>query len=56
PPEQAEDALPILRHFADTAAEGVDAAVPEPPGTPAAEPLEARLERGVNKIAALFTQ
>ncbi|MDT0167727.1 anti-sigma factor [Pseudarthrobacter sp. BRE9] len=56
PPEQADDALPILKQFADTAAEGVDAAVPEPSGTPAAEPLEARLERGINKIAALFTQ
>ncbi|MDQ0663643.1 hypothetical protein QFZ35_002141 [Arthrobacter ulcerisalmonis] len=56
PPEQADDALPILKRFADTAAEGVAAAVPETTGRPAAESLEARLERGIKKIAALFTQ
>ncbi|MDQ0825039.1 hypothetical protein QFZ60_001212 [Arthrobacter sp. B2I5] len=56
PPEQADDALPILEQLADTATEGVDAAVPETPGRPAPESLEARLERGISKIAALFTQ
>ncbi|TQJ41634.1 hypothetical protein FBY33_3751 [Arthrobacter sp. SLBN-112] len=56
PPEQADDALPILEQLADTATEGVDAAVPETPGSPAPEPLEARLERGISKIAAMFTQ
>lgn len=56
PPEQADDALPILEQLADTATEGVDAAVPETPGSPVPEPLEARLERGISKIAAMFTQ
>ncbi|WP_235565170.1 anti-sigma factor [Arthrobacter sp. Soil764] len=56
PPEQADDALPILEQLAHTATEGVDAAVPETQGSPAAEPLEARLERGISKIAAMFTQ
>lgn len=56
PPEQADDALPILKRLADTAAEGVAADVPETTTSPAAEPLDARLERGINKIAALFTQ
>ena len=56
PPEQADDAMPILKRLADTAAEGVAAAVPEQPEGKAAEPLDARLERGITKIAALFTQ
>lgn len=54
PAEQAEDAVPILRRLAETASEGVDASIrPAPSGAPA-EPLETRLERGINKIAALF--
>lgn len=56
PAEQADDAMPILKRLADSAAEGVAAAVPERPEGHAAEPLDARLERGINKIAALFTQ
>ncbi|MGN7199153.1 anti-sigma factor [Arthrobacter sp. SAFR-044] len=56
PAEQADDAMPILKRLADSAAEGVAAAVPERPEGQAAEPLDARLERGINKIAALFTQ
>ena len=55
PAGQADDALPILKHVADAAAEGVAAAVPEPTAGESAEPLESRLERGINKIAALFT-
>ncbi|WP_324642528.1 anti-sigma factor [Pseudarthrobacter sp. LT1] len=56
PAEQADDAMPILKRLADSAAEGVAAAVPDRPEGQAAEPLDARLERGINKIAALFTQ
>ena len=56
PAGQADDALPILKRLADNAAEGVAASAPETPEGQAAEPLEARLERGLNKIAALFTQ
>ena len=56
PAGQADDALPILKRLADTAAEGVAAAAADSPAAQAAEPLEARLERGFTKIAALFTQ
>ncbi|MDQ0768471.1 hypothetical protein QF031_001220 [Pseudarthrobacter defluvii] len=56
PAAQANEALPILKRLADTAAEGVAAAVPETPEGQTAEPLETRLERGFSKIAALFTQ
>lgn len=56
PSGQADDALPILKRLADNAAEGVAASAPETAEGQAAEPLEARLERGFNKIAALFTQ
>ncbi|MBT2568493.1 anti-sigma factor [Arthrobacter sp. ISL-85] len=56
PAGQADDAMPILKRLADSAAEGVAAAVPEQRQGQAAEPLDARLERGINKIAALFTQ
>jgi anti-sigma factor RsiW len=55
PAGQADDALPLLKHMADAAAEGVAAAVPEPSAGEPGEPLESRLERGINKIAALFT-
>ena len=50
------DALPILKRMADTAAEGVAAAVPETTDGQAAEPLESRLERGFTKIAGLFSR
>ena len=56
PAAQSNQALPILKRLADSAAEGVAAAVPEPSGGQAADPLEARLERGFSKIAALFNQ
>ena len=56
PAAQANEALPILKRLADSAAEGVAAAVPEASGEQSAEPLEARLERGFSKIAALFTR
>ena len=56
PADRAGDAMPILERLADSAMEGVAASVPEQPDGQAAEPLDARLERGINKIAALFTQ
>lgn len=56
PAEQADDALPILQQRAETASEGVLAAVPESTEGEPAEPLETRLERGISKIAALFTR
>jgi len=56
PAAQSNQALPILKRLADSAAEGVAAAVPDSSDGQAAEPLEARLERGFGKIAALFTQ
>ncbi|MFB0836485.1 anti-sigma factor [Arthrobacter sp. E44] len=56
PAAQANEALPILKRLADSAAEGVAAAVPETSEGQAAEPLETRLERGFSKIAALFNQ
>ena len=56
PAAQSNQALPILKRLADSAAEGVAAAVPEPSGGQAADPLGARLERGFSKIAALFNQ
>jgi len=56
PAAQSNQALPILKRLADSAAEGVAAAVPDTSEGQAAEPLEARLERGFGKIAALFTQ
>jgi len=56
PAEQADDALPILQRRAETASEGVAAEVPEAAGGQSAEPLEARLERGISKIAALFSR
>jgi hypothetical protein len=56
PAAQSNQALPILKRLADSAAEGVAAAVPDSSEGQAAEPLEARLERGFGKIAALFTQ
>ncbi|MEW1809385.1 anti-sigma factor [Pseudarthrobacter phenanthrenivorans] len=56
PAEQADDALPILQQLAETASEGVAAAVPDAGGDQSAEPLEARLERGISKIAALFSR
>ena len=55
PAARADDALPILKNVADAATEGVAASVPEPSAGKSGEPLESRLERGISKIAALFT-
>ncbi|MDP9888131.1 anti-sigma factor [Pseudarthrobacter enclensis] len=52
----SDDALPILKRMADTAAEGVAAAVPDSTDGQGAEPLESRLERGFTKIAGLFSR
>ena len=54
PADQADDAVPILRRLAETASEGVDASIQQAPSGTPEEPLEMRLERGVNKIAGLF--
>ncbi|NUS35087.1 MAG: anti-sigma factor [Pseudarthrobacter sp.] len=54
PADQADDAIAILRNLARTAAEGVDAATPQSSPGVSGEPLAARLERGINRIAALF--
>lgn len=54
PADQADDAVPILRRLAETASEGLDASIPQGPSGAPEEPLEMRLERGINKIAAVF--
>ncbi|MHC6593311.1 anti-sigma factor [Arthrobacter sp. C152] len=54
PADQADDAVPILQRLAETAAEGVDASIAQVPPAAPGEPLGTRLERGINRIAALF--
>ncbi|WP_461171921.1 anti-sigma factor [Arthrobacter sp. Z1-9] len=56
PPEQADDAVPILQRLSEQAGEGVAAEVLEEPRAHDSEPVAQRLQRGVNKIVALFTQ
>ncbi|WP_458781535.1 anti-sigma factor [Arthrobacter sp. D3-16] len=56
PAERADDAVPILERLSEQAGEGVAAEVLEEPPAQDAEPLVHRLQRGVNKIVALFTQ
>ena len=55
PAEAADDALPILQQLGNQAEEGVSAAVPAASIDAAEEPLGTRLQRGVNRIVALFT-
>jgi hypothetical protein len=56
PAERADDAVPILERLSEQAGEGVAAEVLEEPPAQGAEPVVHRLQRGVNKIVALFTQ
>ncbi|HEU4667203.1 MAG TPA: anti-sigma factor [Arthrobacter sp.] len=55
PAEAADDALPILQQLGNQAEEGVSAAVPAASVHAPEEPLGTRLQRGVNRIVALFT-
>ncbi|MET1088616.1 MAG: anti-sigma factor [Arthrobacter sp.] len=56
PAEQADDAVPILQRLSDHAAEGVSAEAVDEPTPQGGEPLGTRLQRGLNKIVALFIQ
>jgi anti-sigma factor RsiW len=59
PAEQADDAVPILRRLSERAGEGITSEVLEEHREHRArdpEAVAARLQRGVNKIVALFTQ
>jgi len=56
PAEKADDALPILQRLSEQAGEGVAAEALEEPPVQGTEPVAQRLQRGVNKIVALFTQ
>ncbi|TQJ67294.1 hypothetical protein FBY31_1359 [Arthrobacter sp. SLBN-100] len=56
PAEQADDALPILQRLSEHAAEGVSAEVVDEGPARGGEPVATRLQRGVNKIVALFIQ
>lgn len=56
PAEHADDAVPILQRLSEQAGEGVAAEALEEPSGQGAEPVVQRLQRGVNKIVALFTQ
>ena len=55
PAEEADDALPILQQLGKQAEEGVEAGAPAASVKAAEEPLGTRLQRGVNRIVALFT-
>lgn len=54
PAEQADDAVPILQQLSERAAEGVFAEALDRPPSQGGEPLATRLQRGLNKILALF--
>lgn len=56
PAEQADDAGPILQRVSDLAAEGLVAGVEDQAKDTAGEPLGDRLQRGINRIVAVFTQ
>jgi hypothetical protein len=55
PAEQADDALPILQRLGNQAEQGLEAGLPAASAEAAEEPLSTRLQRGVNRIVALFT-
>ncbi|MFF1251144.1 anti-sigma factor [Pseudarthrobacter sp. NPDC058329] len=56
PAEQADDAVPILQRLSEQAGNGVSAEALGKPRGQEPEAVVARLQRGVNKIVALFTQ
>ncbi|MCU1568476.1 MAG: putative transrane anti-sigma factor [Pseudarthrobacter sp.] len=56
PADQADDAVPILQRLSEHAAEGVSAEAAEEPPAQGGEPVTTRLQRGLNKIVALFIQ
>lgn len=56
PAEQADDAVPILQRLSEQAGNGVSAEALGKPRAQDPEAVVARLQRGVNKIVALFTQ
>jgi hypothetical protein len=56
PPERADDAVPILQRLGNQAGQGVAAGVAGSSGAGTSEPLGTRLQRGINKIVAVFTR
>ncbi len=56
PADQADDAGPILEQVGGVAAEGLTAGVDSNAQDVAGEPLGNRLQRGINRIVAVFTQ
>ncbi|VXB60373.1 conserved hypothetical protein [Arthrobacter sp. 9AX] len=56
PADQADDAVPILQQLSDYAAEGVSADAADGTTPQGGEPVTTRLQRGLNKIVALFIQ
>jgi hypothetical protein len=56
PAERADDAVPILQRLSEQAVEGVAAEAVEWRPARGVEAVTTRLQRGVNKIVALFTQ
>lgn len=54
PAEQADDAVPILQQLSERAAEGVFAEAVDRAPSQGGEPVPTRLQRGLNKILALF--
>ena len=54
PAEQADDAVPILQQLSERAAEGVFAEAVDRTPSQGGEPVATRLQRGLNKIVALF--
>jgi hypothetical protein len=56
PPELADDAVPILQLLSEHAVAGISADAVDGPPTQGGEPVATRLQRGLNKIVALFIQ
>ncbi|HEU4666858.1 MAG TPA: anti-sigma factor [Arthrobacter sp.] len=54
PAEQADDALPILQRLGHQAEQGLEAGLPVASPEAAEEPIGTRLQRGVNRIVAIF--